>query len=679
MIAQVAGSPQKTSRNASQVKKLIARLEATAQQPPPSSSATTSIRPPSGSPRRQPQADGKFEAEHHRGASITSQSSIDTVKMESEVSHEQGSDKAEDLPAEERRESTPTPMPPEDSAMHSQHGESPHPPINNPTSPTTGSNDHHSSPLDALLSPTTSSLPQTPSLPRDSVAGSDLGSVRLDDDERFSTVSLNAAATRDSTVALKSPTDESAPKPWAEDEPPPAPTEVSGASTMRASFMLQRLGNDATAGQRRSLDGQQKLQEVFERAHQNSNELEEAANVDWAFWGTVMSDYQAFASENSEQLARAIERGIPSNLRGMVWQLMSASKDSEMEATYVKFLKETSPHEKAITRDLGRTFPQHEFFTDGQGIGQENLFNVLKAYSIYDPQVGYCQGLPFVVAILLLNMPDEEAFCLLVRLMYSYDLRGHFLPEMPKLQLRLFQFDRIVEELLPVLHVHFLREGVKSSMYCSQWFLTLFSYRLPLEIVFRIFDNCLASGIEAIFGFALALLQKNEAKLLSMKFDELVAFLNTGVIDAYKISEDEDGKPRYHVDELVSDAMSLRITPFMLDSYNHEYVEMIRVREAHAAEMDALRNHNRQLSAQINTLESSLAALNQEHVGILNELVRARLQNEELEGELVRYKLLYAEAVHRTEDAMSSHRLSATSSIRESNSKRPSLSSLLSR
>lgn len=350
-----------------------------------------------------------------------------------------------------------------------------------------------------------------------------------------------------------------------------------------------------------------------------------------------------------------------------------------MEATYLKFLKEMSPHEKAITRDLGRTFPQHEFFTDGQGIGQENLFNVLKAYSIYDPQVGYCQGLPFVVAILLLNMPDEEAFCLLVRLMYSYDLRGHFLPEMPKLQLRLFQFDRLVEELLPVLHVHFLREGVKSSMYCSQWFLTLFSYRLPLDIVFRIFDNCLASGIEAIFGFALSLLQKNEAKLLSMKFDELVAFLNTGVIDTYKIFEEEAEKPRYRVDELVSDAMSLRITPFMLDSYNHEYLEMIRAREAHAAEMDALRNHNRQLSAQINTLEASLAALNQEHVGILNELVRARLQNEELEGELVRYKLLYAEVVHRTEDAMSSHRLSAASSIKESNSKRPSLSSLLSR
>jgi hypothetical protein len=74
----------------------------------------------------------------------------------------------------------------------------------------------------------------------------------------------------------------------------------------------------------------------------------------------------------------------------------------------------------------------------------------------YDPEVGYCQGLPFVVAVLLLNvshsdramepclipikMPDEEAFCLLVRFMYVYDLRGHFLPEMPKLQLRLVLF-----------------------------------------------------------------------------------------------------------------------------------------------------------------------------------------------------------------------------------------------
>jgi hypothetical protein len=62
---------------------------------------------------------------------------------------------------------------------------------------------------------------------------------------------------------------------------------------------------------------------------------------------------------------------------------------------------------------------------------------------------------------------------------------------------------------------------------------------------------------------------------------------------------EEGVKPAYRVDDFVNDAMSLRITPFMLDSYNNEYHEMIRVREAHATEMDALRNHNRQLIVQM--------------------------------------------------------------------------------
>jgi hypothetical protein len=62
--------------------------------------------------------------------------------------------------------------------------------------------------------------------------------------------------------------------------------------------------------------------------------------------------------------------------------IRSASKDPELEQIYQNLLKEKSPHEKAIARDLGRTFPHHAFFTDGQGVGQESLFNVLKAYSL---------------------------------------------------------------------------------------------------------------------------------------------------------------------------------------------------------------------------------------------------------------------------------------------------------
>lgn len=103
-----------------------------------------------------------------------------------------------------------------------------------------------------------------------------------------------------------------------------------------------------------------------------------------------MTDYQAYATENPEELARAIENGIPHTLRGMVWQMMAASKDSAVEKLYLALIKETSPHEKAITRDLGRTFPHHTFFTAAEGLGQENLFNVLKAYSLWVANYGQC-------------------------------------------------------------------------------------------------------------------------------------------------------------------------------------------------------------------------------------------------------------------------------------------------
>jgi len=262
-------------------------------------------------------------------------------------------------------------------------------------------------------------------------------------------------------------------------------------------------------------------------------------------------------------------------------------------------------------------------------------------------------------------MPDEEAFCLLVRLMQSYDLRGHFLPEMPKLQQRMFQFDRLVEEVLPVLHIHFIRQGIKSSMYCSQWFLTMFSYKFPLDIVFRIYDNVLASGIEALFSFSLCLLYKNEEALLNMKFDQLLVYLNTKMLDVYQAGETEGENgtkiPVYDIDQYVQDAVSMNITPFMLDQYANEYEELVRTRDAQHAEMDALRNSNRDFSTRVNSLENDLAQLNTEHVKILNELVMARLRHEELESELVRYKLLYAEAMHQSEDALSSHRMSRMS------------------
>lgn len=53
---------------------------------------------------------------------------------------------------------------------------------------------------------------------------------------------------------------------------------------------------------------------------------------------------------------------------------------------------------------LGRTFPNHPYFSSPLGSGQLALYNLLKAYSLLDTDVGYCQGLSFVAGLLLMHV-----------------------------------------------------------------------------------------------------------------------------------------------------------------------------------------------------------------------------------------------------------------------------------
>ncbi|CAG8634556.1 4865_t:CDS:2, partial [Cetraspora pellucida] len=154
---------------------------------------------------------------------------------------------------------------------------------------------------------------------------------------------------------------------------------------------------------RMSLQGMAEIKASFERVHSEAVEANVEDDIDWDFWGQIVSDYETVARSQPSKLSKMIQKGIPQALRGMIWQLMSKSKDTELESTYAQLLKETSPHEKMILRDLNRTFPKHEYFQDQDGIGQEGLFNVVKAYSLYDKEVGYCQGISFIVGPLLLQ------------------------------------------------------------------------------------------------------------------------------------------------------------------------------------------------------------------------------------------------------------------------------------
>lgn len=393
-----------------------------------------------------------------------------------------------------------------------------------------------------------------------------------------------------------------------------------------------------------TLHGIRQLQQNFEFVREDRKEHGVHDEIDWEFWSSVVEDFPNFAKTKPNELSIAIASGFPPELRGLIWQLIASSKSSSLEELYHSIIQEqSSPHEKAIRRDLSRT----SFIKNANS---DSLFNIIKGYSLFDPEVGYTQGMAFIAVPLLINMSEPEAFCLLVHLMKDYDFRSMFLPEMPGLHVRLYQFDRLLEDTIPEVHIHLARQGVRSSMYASQWFLTLFAYKFPLLLVMRIFDIVIAEGIEAILRFGVALIRNNASTILSLEFDALLTFLKEKIFDYYLLENNSGNELQYSVHDLVSNAFEVRILPLTLKKYENEYIEIHRIERDRIEEVEGLRSSNGQLTLQVRRLETSLAALNQEHIQVANEMVQGKLEiarlqdeNENLTGELAELKKLTEE------------------------------------
>ncbi|KAI8360751.1 rab-GTPase-TBC domain-containing protein [Choanephora cucurbitarum] len=261
-----------------------------------------------------------------------------------------------------------------------------------------------------------------------------------------------------------------------------------------------------------------------------------SSDIDWEFWTALTDDFSAVALKLPHLVSAKLRAGIPSKVRGVIWQAMSQSASLNLETVYGQLVAESSPYERIIQRDLARTFPGIEMFKKEGGSGQQSLERVLKAYSLYDSLVGYCQGLAFLVGPLLLNMPEQQAFCVFVRMMETYELRTMFTLNMEGLQLRLYQFANLLDQVLPDLSNFLKLHEVNVPMYASQWFLTLFAYAFPMELILRIYDIVFAEGAaETIMRVSIGMLKRSQDKIMKLnEFEDILDFLSNKLYDAYQ-------------------------------------------------------------------------------------------------------------------------------------------------
>lgn len=98
---------------------------------------------------------------------------------------------------------------------------------------------------------------------------------------------------------------------------------------------------------------------------------------------------------------------IPIELRPRIWAFLCEYTDytaAHAPDIYEKLSSLPSQYDKDIEKDIPRTYGNITLFNaDNQHNILDRLFRILRAYSHYDKEVGYTQGMNFIAACLLYN------------------------------------------------------------------------------------------------------------------------------------------------------------------------------------------------------------------------------------------------------------------------------------
>ncbi|XP_013138293.1 PREDICTED: USP6 N-terminal-like protein isoform X3 [Papilio polytes] len=268
-------------------------------------------------------------------------------------------------------------------------------------------------------------------------------------------------------------------------------------------------------------------------------------------WIKMLSQWDSPSTK--EKLHRRIYKGIPLSLRMNVWsKLLDINRiKSENVGKYQKMLKLAkawSTDVRQIDSDVNRQFREHQFYRERYSEKQCSLFNVLCAYSMFNSEVGYCQGMSGLAGVLLMYMDEEDAFWALAVLLTDkrYCMHGLYIEGFPKLTRFLEHHDKILTKFMPKLKQHFDKFGLDAILYSLKWFFVCFVERVPFSLCLRVWDIYLLDGERVITAMAYTILKLHKKTI--MKLNDMDLIVNYIQVKLHKDFGYEDDVVIYHLE-----------------------------------------------------------------------------------------------------------------------------------
>jgi len=227
-------------------------------------------------------------------------------------------------------------------------------------------------------------------------------------------------------------------------------------------------------------------------------------------WIEMLENFDEWMDRRFKKIKSRCRKGIPQSMRSRAWMHLTHAHALKINKPFyyknclenVKKV-EVNKYIEDIKKDLHRQFPSHEIFMKKEG--RQMLFNVLKAYAVHNKEVGYCQAQGPIAALLLMHMPEEDAFWMLVRISDVY-LKGYFKPGLEKVQIDGQALFILFKKENSVAFKLMKSQGIDPILFMTEWFMCIFARTLPWCTVLRVWDMFFCEGVKVLFRIGLHLM-----------------------------------------------------------------------------------------------------------------------------------------------------------------------------
>jgi len=198
-----------------------------------------------------------------------------------------------------------------------------------------------------------------------------------------------------------------------------------------------------------------------------------------------------------------------------------------LQKKYIDLLYEINEkNDLEIKKDLLRTLPDDISFQYGKE-NYNKLYHILSAYSNYNKNIGYTQGLNFLAAHCMYIYKNEiEAFVFLDGLITKFNLENLFGIKNNELNRKLKEIESIVNKWCPEVNNHLQKICLNYDFFTCKWMITLFSNNIKIKYLFQLWDYMIIFGWKFFKCFIIAVIKFNEKKILNSSLETITKIMN---------------------------------------------------------------------------------------------------------------------------------------------------------